>query len=133
MSIRVTPQGPRELGYAEITAEVTQTGVGNTDVPGLSVTVTVGTRPIVVEIGGTALHLSSASGIGGLTIKEGSTNLASFSSVLSTTYLPVARKVRLAPSAGSHTYKVNIAQITAGNTILTAAADNPAYIHVYEV
>lgn len=122
-----------ELGYAEITADVTQTGSGNQDVAGLSVTVNVGARPIIVQIGAKALASSSASGISSLSIKEGTTTLATISAILSTFSLPVFRSVRLAPSAGAHTYKVNLAQLVAGNGTISAAATDPAFIQVIEV
>lgn len=122
-----------ELGYAEITADVTQTGSGNQDVAGLSVTVNVGSRPIIVQIGAKSLANSSASGVGVLSIKEGATTLATISAVLSTLTLPIFRSRRLAPSAGSHTYKVNLAQLVTGNSTLGAASTDPAFIHVIEV
>ena len=133
MSIRVTPQAPKELGYAEITADVTQTGSGNQDVTGLSVTVEVGTRPIIVSVGAKLLSNSTSSGVATLSIKESTTTLATASVVLSTFSLPVFRSVRLAPSAGSHTYKINLAQLVSGNAVIGAGSTDPAFIQVVEV
>lgn len=134
MSIQLAP-GPRnvELGYAEITSNFTQTGAGSSDVTGLSVTVNVGARPILVILGASAFYNSSASGVGGLTIKEGSTSLGALTASLTTLVLPVFRQVRLNPSAGSHTYKVVISQLITGNTILTGSATDPASLHVIEI
>lgn len=135
MSSRVTRSSIRgvELGYAAITANVTQTGAGNVDVPGLSVTVTVGSRPIIVQVGASGLANSSASGVGGLQIKESTTVLASMSVILTALTFPVFRSVRLAPSAGSHTYKVNLSQLVTGNATLSAASTDPAFIQVIEI
>jgi hypothetical protein len=122
-----------ELGYAEITSNVVQTGAGNQVVSGLSVTVTVGSRPIRIEVGCSSLTSSSASGISTVAIKESTTTLTSASAVLTTVALPITRAVRLTPSAGSHTYKINLGQTITGNATLGAAAASPTYIHVVEV
>lgn len=135
MSSRVAakPSVPQELGYAQITSSAQQTGAGTSDAAGLSVTVTVGSRPIIVEVGGTTVNNSSASGVGTISLKEGATVLATFSSSLTTIPQPVSRAVRLTPTAGSHTYKVTIGQLVTGNTVLTASATDPAFIWVREV
>lgn len=122
-----------ELGYAEITSNVTQTGLGSTDIAGLSVTVNVGARPILVKFGARSLTNSSASGVGGVIIKEGATSLCSGLASLTTLAMPIYREVRLAPSAGSHTYKAVITQLVTGNTTLAAASGEAAYIQVVEV
>lgn len=134
MSINVSP-GPLgvELGYAEITANHVQTGAGTSDVTGLSVTVNVGARPIKIEFGCTSLANSSGSGLSSISIMEGATVLTSATYGLTTNTVPIYRAVRLAPSAGSHTYKIALGQIITGNSTLGAAANSPAYIHVTEV
>jgi len=130
--IQLAPGTPRELGYAEITSSVVQTGVGSTDVAGLSVTVTVGSRPILIIVSGSSIYCSAAGSVGGFTVKEGSTQLGAYSAV-GTTIFPVVRILRLAPSAGSHTYKVNINQLVTGNTTLGGSATDPCSIQVLEV
>lgn len=134
MSINVSP-GPLgvELGYAEITANHVQTGAGSADVAGLSVTANVGGRPIIVRLNASSVFNSSASGISTLKILEGSTQLASVTATLTTTTIPVAREVRLSPSAGSHTYKVSLTQVITGNSTLSASATDPASLQVVEV
>jgi antitoxin (DNA-binding transcriptional repressor) of toxin-antitoxin stability system len=127
--------GGIELGYASRTTDFTQTGSGNSDVTSLSVTVTVGTRPINVIISAAGMTNSSASGLGFVNVKEGSTVLGYVSAGLSTAneIYPVNRVIRLAPSAGSHTYKVNLSQFITGNTTLKATSDSVASIQVIEV
>lgn len=125
--------GGVELGYAQITSTATQTGAGGSDVAGLSVAVTVGTRPIVVEFGCDGLVNTSGSGIAQAFIKEGSTNLTAATVSLTTIGMAVCRRVRLTPSAGSHTYKITLVQVVTGNSQITASAIDPAYIHVLEV
>ena len=125
--------GGVELGYAQITSAFTQTGAGASDVTGLSVTVTVGSRPIVVILAAESMSLSSASGLGGAIIQEGATVLAATSVGLTTIGFPVNRRVRLTPSEGSHTYKIVLNQLVTGNTTLAASATGPASIQVIEV
>lgn len=125
--------GGIELGYAQITSTFTQTGAGSSDVTGLSTTVTVGTRPILVKFGCGGLANSSASGGTQMLIKESSTTLTAATIVFSTVGQPVFREVRLTPSAGSHTYKITLVQTVTGNSSITAAATDPAYIQVIEV
>lgn len=124
---------PRELGYAQITTTATQTGAGSGDVSGLSVTVTVGSRPIVVEFGCDGLVNSSALGITQVNIQEGATILSAATVSLTTVGMVICRRVRLTPSAGSHTYKIALGQVTAGNSQIVCSATDPAYIWVYEV
>ena len=125
--------GGIELGYAQITSNATQTGAGFADVAGLSTTVTVGTRPIVIEFGCDGLVNSSASGIATAQIAEGSTVLTSATVSLTTVGQVICRRVRLTPSAGSHTYKVVLAQVVTGNSQIICSSSDPAYISVIEV
>lgn len=125
--------GGVELGYAQITSNATQTGAGNNDVSGLSVSVTVGVRPILVRFEASSAFNSSGSGITIISIKESSTVLSTVSVSSTTLALPVRREVRLAPSAGSHTYKINLQQFVSGNSTLSAGSTDPAFIQVIEV
>jgi len=123
--------GGVELGYAERGTDFTQTGAGNSDVTGLQVTVTVGTRPINIIVSAAGISNSSGSGLAFVNIKEGSTALGAVGAGLGTAneIYPVNRVIRLAPSAGSHTYKVNLQQFVTGNTTLNATSS----IQVIEV
>jgi hypothetical protein len=135
----VTQPGGAELGYAEITSSFAQAAVANNtilDVPGLSTTVTVGSRPILVMAFISQLYSSSV-GQMNLRIYEGTTMLTAAVAEVSTASRGdgVAAMVRLAPSAGSHTYKASILK-SAGTTPsdLTAIAGGilPAFIRVVE-
>ena len=124
--------GGIELGYSQITANDTQTGVGNHDVTGLSVTVTVGTRPIKVifDCGGGG---NSGAGTTLITILEDNVQVALINLGVANVSTPTHREVRRAPSAGSHTYKINLNQFSAGNSTIAAAANSPAFIQVIEL
>lgn len=125
----------RELGYAEITSNVVQTGAGSQDVAGLSITVEVGDRPIRLEFGCGALSNSLAAGLTSISLMEGAVVLASANAGLAAagTNYTITRAVRLNPSPGTHTYKINLAQVTSGNCTLGASATTPAYITAIEV
>lgn len=129
------PSGGRELGYAEITTSFTQTGVGSSDVTGLTTTVTVGTRPIVVEFFSQNTYNSAGTGLTAVYIKEDTTFLQSASAygVTVAAQYQLSAKVRLAPSSGSHTYKIAVQQFITGNSVIAAAATGPAFIQVLEV
>lgn len=132
----VTQSGGAELGYAEITANATSvtTIPTYTDVAGLAITVTVGVRPI--EIVFDCANVSNAStGAGAIAIMEGSNILAgAFHNLGAGVGVPLRRKIRLAPSAGSHTYKIGLGRFAAaGTTSLFAQATNPASIQAVEL
>lgn len=137
--VETGPQGPAgntELGYAQITSNTTQTGYGSVDVSGLSVTVTVGSRPIKVIFDAQSVTNSASNGIGTVDIYEGSTKLAGVTvsnvSVAAINSAAAHREYRAAPSAGSHTYKIKLSSLV-GNTTLYGATDSPAFIQVIEV
>lgn len=120
------------LGHAQITSDFVRTGPGSSDVPGLAITVDVGVRPIIVEFGGLPAS-SSASGITLIQIIEGASQLAGCGPALTTLAWQQTRRVRQAPSPGSHTYKITLTQIIAGNGTLKATPADPAYIAAFEV
>lgn len=125
-----------ELGYAEITSSVTQTGVGSADVAGLSTTVTVASRPIVVRFDTGSVVNSATNGYTYIRIQESTTVLAEAvaqANGVANVSRALSRTVRLTPSAGSHTYKILMGQLVAGNSVLTAAANSPVSIQVIEV
>jgi len=128
-----------ELGYAESTTtqgSITAAGLANRiDVTGLTITITVGTRPIVVEgFVGQATNDTTDRGVG-LAIVEGTTvlNVAIVTLSLGTAYGTLNPKVRLAPSAGSHTYKLMTWRIVGGTASLDASATAPNWIQAVEV
>lgn len=135
MSPLRVPAGGQELGYAEVlnySTVATSTTPG--DAAGLAVTVTTGTRPIFVEafMPSTAVN---AAGRSRMSILEGATVLqlgdsCSVASGLVTGCLCIS--VRLTPTAGSHTYKIQMATVIAASGSYTSGATFPAYIRVVE-
>lgn len=131
----------QELGYAQITSSFTTANAWGTvaDVTGLSVTVTVGTRPIKVifdceqlgnsSTGGATLWLKQDSGA--YDIMGQSIGLASGAGH------PCHREVRFTPSAGSHTYQLGLTRAfgqSAGNATITCASGaQAAFIQVVEL
>lgn len=127
-----------KLGYAEITASISGVATSTSDVDMTGVTVTV-----TVPAGGRDLFIISAGGnyqqsggidtiYGVIKIKESTTVLNSTNVTPSAANLPygwtVTHRVS-APSAGSHTYKIAVAQNSTGPTYtIGAAATNPTYI-----
>lgn len=128
-------QGGNELGYAAITSSVTNSsGTTIADVAGLTVTVTVGARPIVVKFRGSGLSNSANNGGSAVLIYEGATQLTggNTSDGTATVVDQANAEVRLAPTVGSHTYKIRIGSVFSGNTTLVASSTLPAYIQVIE-
>lgn len=125
-----------ELGYAEITAEVDSTAVSTYESPtGLSITITVATRPILLEFHCSQFAHTAANGTILAQILEGATQVAYGSVTCSPTggaalYMPLRR--RLAPSAGSHTYVFQWGSTVAGTHKLFATSTYPAYIRAVE-
>lgn len=124
------------LGYAQVTA--TQgTFTAETDLTGVSVTVTVpdGRR---LRITGMAMLQSSVSGdVGGLVIQEDGVQVAKGAAALTPVNWAVsvggAFAVRT-PSAGTHTYKLRSRRDTGtGNITMYSDATNPAYILVEDI
>lgn len=122
-----------ELGYAEITT--TATATTEADVAGLAVTVTVGTRPILVKMGCGQLYNNNASGYAIVQLKEGATTLAGWTwgTGVASVQSGYFREARLSPTAGSHTYKVTLQGFIAGTTTISASSTQPAYIQVVEI
>lgn len=128
--------GPRgiELGYAEITANATTISTTAADIAGLATTVTVRERPIKVIFDCRAVGNDTANGNVLVYIREGATTLALADLISAPAGLRVAmhREVRLAPTAGSHTYKISWL-VSSGMATLYASTDHPAFIQVVEV
>ena len=124
---------PKQLGYAQVTANQSAIGTVDTDLTGLTVAVTVGTRLIIVEGFVNSFLKLGAAGYVSLMIFEGTTQLQRANAYVAlSNYGQPTVKVRLAPSAGAHTYKLRAS--AENNTCeLVAAATYPAFIRVYEV
>ena len=125
-----------ELGYASITSAFTTTSSSLVDVTGLSVTVTVGARPIEIDFGCQYVKQSATGMISAVTIMEGSTQLQgeNLYGNLVNGEMNGSMRVRLNPSAGSHTYKVQAAtSFGSGTTTIQASSTGPAELHVKQL
>lgn len=131
----VLDTGGRELGYAEITANVALTG-STADIPGLSITVTVGARPIKLIFDAQSGQISAAGNFNTLQIVEGPTILTAvqYGVASANTIFPLHREKRLAPSAGVHTYKIQggVAGTAGATDRLVATATSPAFLQAVE-
>jgi hypothetical protein len=123
-----------ELGYAEITAAPAGiTAQAATDIAGVAVTVTVGTRPIRVigEVDNAANSI--AGGAIQFSLREGNTQLAAITatSAAAGAVQPIGQfSRRLAPTPGQHTYKMSWQAVYAGTVSAGASATDPISIQV---
>jgi hypothetical protein len=121
------------LGYAEITSNFVVASTIPTDVPGLTVTVTIPSGGGRIKITAYANTLASTAAISSLyvNIKEGAAVLqgCSATAVGMGSYVHANCVYIGTPTAGSHTYKVNI-QASANDITLYAATNYPAFILV---
>lgn len=126
----------REIDYAEITSNFTQTGVGGSDVTGLSISVPAGERPIVVEFNCGSFANSAATGLAVVQIIEGASTIRTGANIGpgpgTNVTVPVARKVRLPASESTRTFKIRLAQLISGNSVLGASSTSPAFIQAVE-
>lgn len=122
------PLGSLPGGYAQTTTQQTLITTA-TDVTSCSITVTIlaGRRYRLSAICGLISTVSNDTA--GLTIMEGATQLRSGQVVCLGTFITTSPSVILTPSAGSHTYKLQVLRVTGTGTISTdASGTNPVYI-----
>lgn len=122
------------LGYAEVTASQAGIGTGNTDLTGLSVTITVPAgRRIRISAQGLFSQQTSL-GHHFLFIQEGATQLeeALVTSRAVGDYTTLKTASVVSPSAGTHTYKLQ-AKTSAGTSTLEATGTYPAFILVEDI
>lgn len=130
--------GARTLGYAQVTAD--QTGItAETDLTGLSVTVSVGSGRRIRATASVLITGTVASDEFIVNIKEGATVLQraaydSLSGAGSSRPTSIERSVSLTPSSGSHTYKLSLLR-NQGTGSLTSAAGvtYPGFILVEDI
>lgn len=138
MTAITIPRG--ELGSAEITSTATTTSATAAAVAGLSVTVTTGTRPIRVDFSGLLSNSVAANYTNVLLFEDGVQilNLGTYFATASVN-IPCAGFARRTPSAGSHTYTVEMANTnvgggtTTGTASILAGATYPATLEVTEI
>lgn len=121
------------LGYAQVTANQTITASGTeTDLTGLTATVTVGTGRRIRISGQGILSRTVADGVTLGRFKESTTALgrwAQHSPSANTEFGHSHGAVILTPSAGSHTYKLTLQRFSGtGNVTLNADSTSPAFI-----
>lgn len=132
------------IGYAEVTANQTISTGTETDLTGLTVTVTVAANRKIRIRGQGIISRSVADGVSVGRIKEGSTELGRWAqhAPSATTEFDAASGdavsspagVFVTPSAGSHTYKLTLQRFSGtGNVVLNAAAGSQAFIMVEDV
>lgn len=129
--------GMLEGGYAQRTSDVPAIGTGGLDLTGLSVTVTVATgRRLKITGHARSWLLDTADNRIAFRIQEGATVLNE--NILR---LSVANEAEeggdvtavIAPSAGSHTYKLTAGVIDSGTATMNAGATYPAFILVEDI
>jgi len=126
-----------ELGYAEITSNFTTGTAANTVYPvtGLSVTVTTGSKPVMVEAFLPAITaLAGTMDVSCQLYEDGTVIQASSETSSATANKSVigTPRVRRNPAAGSHTYDVRLKANIANGMIALANAAFPAFIQVKE-
>lgn len=127
-----------ELGYAEITASAARASTTYADVAGLSATVTVAARPIAVYFScANAVNGNANAGVGVKILEDGTAiGFAQTFFTAANVSVPMHRRLRRAPSAGDHTYKVQLAAIFSGTATLNAdtnTAYGPCAISIVEI
>ncbi len=128
-----------ELGYQTngTTFTTTSTAATGVDVTGMSVSVTVGTRPILVKMH--ADTWNSGAGFGAsLYLREDGTNIGGMAGCIGDNFTPLQAERRLSPAAGAHTYSIRAKNNSAGTLTInagagTAQANSPMAIQVIEV
>jgi hypothetical protein len=126
--------GGRELGYAEVTSNITVTATTATDITGLSATVTTGSRPVMFKFHANNMENNTLNGGLAVTLYEDGVAIGAvtvISNVAGTRYPVGCREIRRNPSAGSHTYKA-AAQVVSGTGTIRAASNDPVAVQVVE-
>lgn len=128
-------QGGTELGSASTTSTFTTTSASFVDVTGLTISPTVGSRPIWLQFYCPNVKSSNAL-LNYIQLAEGGTTLQLAYWQGSAANVPNGAMVvaaRLTPSVGSHTYKVQCASTSAGTLTLTAGATGPMLFNAAEL
>lgn len=129
--------GNVELGYAEITANFTAASNVQSDVPGLSITITERARPYMVEVSVYVLAGNTAVSNSHALIVEGTTILGTASAYIATanTGSYARGTVRIgSPTPGTvRTFKIQSLGSGTNKPTISAASTAPSYIRAIEV
>lgn len=132
MAAITIPRG--ELGSAQVTSNVTTTSTSAVDLTGATVTVTTGTRPVVVSFYGMVSHSVASKQFQLNLVQDGSSiQQANAFSVTAGGFVPIHIMVRVNPAAGSHTFKVQWQVVDAGTGTVAGGGTFPAQLEVVEV
>lgn len=130
---------PQQLGYVEITADVTTTATSATDVTGLTRTVAVGTLPVRVTFACSSLTSTVAGDVIIAQILRGATIIGGYAGTQPSgggssggTCVIIANDN---PAAGSYTYKVQFYRFSGSGTVKVSVplTTMPASLRVEEV
>ncbi len=131
--------GGIELGYQTngTAFTTTSTAAAGVDVTSMSISVVVGSRPIVVKVRADAWHAGGALG-GNLILREDGANIGVIAAHLGSDYVPLHNERRVSPAAGAHTYNIRATNQSAGTITIvagpgTANVNSPMAIQVLEV
>jgi len=125
------PAGGSELGYAEITSTFSTASTTAVDIAGLSVTVVVGERPIVMAYGGN-LRNTNAGGYARLLAIANGVNSSNLTILGTAGFQAMSRETRISglTPGTSYTFKLQLMAITAGTAELYADANDKPYLQV---
>jgi hypothetical protein len=127
------------LGYAEVTTDQTGIGTSETDLTGLTITVSVPAGRRIKITGYARLRNGEASSNGALLyIDEGGTNLNFATAALNGTgssgvSATVIAQAIVTPSTGSHTYKLQASFVAGSSNLMDIGATQPAFILVEDL
>jgi hypothetical protein len=134
MSVVRSPIRGRVLGSASISADATRNAATFADVTGLTTTVPVVGPVLVIFSCASASNNVATNGVS-IRILEDATSIGGASHLLGASQgVPIHRTFLRNPSAGSHTYKVQLRTLFGGTATISAdAADvGPATLFVLE-
>lgn len=124
------------LGYAQITASQSTSSTSLVDVTGLSVTVTVGSRPIRIICYSWGSLNSGSDLRTQFSLRDVTAGVEVQYAIITSTgsqQEALCLVAYLTPAAGSRTYKLQFAAAVNGTSTISAAATRPAFILVEEV
>ena len=123
------------LGYAQVTANQGSISTTPVDLTGLTVTATVVANRRLRIIGRVQMQNTGSTNVQSLSILQDGVSIMqhTWPCPLATTNFAVWAEVVVAPSAGSHTWKLQANCFSAGTSTMAASAAIPAFILVEDI